>query len=711
MHPRRLAGLGLLALVWPSGALGVFDGLPLDTLSEAAALVALVALAAVRGPADAGSRTRSTILVVVALAIVALKSGLFVAGAHGGFAACYRPVVAEPQPTCARSWSNPLRLREATRFDPAIAFHLRGDPSHAPTGLSDSTWNLGMFNDLRFNHYPWEPGVPVRERLPFTAEWRWRSRDPDGLRIRYVGELTVLADGRARRFPPAYDEPTEVRVPGGEATRELAVRFRFDDGSVQPWSGSAPYARVEVRDASGLLHAPPAPVSHRLAGLAVDLLVLGLLGAALRTLARAVRRHAIPMGLALLPLLLAPIAPVLGGIGLAVFVLALAWRRDPGERRAALPAMVLLAAAASAAMVLAPSFGARDHVGLRNAGEDFLTYESFAREMLDTGSPRGGEDVFVYSPGFRYVHAGVRLLLGEGDALVTGVTYALLLCAGAALLLLFLPARPPEPPVSRARSWVGWATGALASLLLMVLLSVDQVRLGVLAPLSEWPTWTALLLAVPLLFAGGRGAQFVGCGLLALAFTIRAQQAPALLLLFVVFAHQALRAPGGRRHLARCAALVLGIALLPLLHNVVYGGQFALLPRTPRLPVNFPLPPGDLLNLWSDPAVARTLRGQLAAVLALPQSQEPIGPALRLLFHGLQALWVATAIWVVRVRVRAGAWPGGAALMLLPAAYLLPHLFVQVYVYYPRHIVAGHLAMAIAAVVALGSAPPAPQDA
>jgi hypothetical protein len=37
----------------------------------------------------------------------------------------------------------------------------------------------------------------------------------------------------------------------------------------------------------------------------------------------------------------------------------------------------------------------------------------------------------------------------------------------------------------------------------------------------------------------------------------------------------------------------------------------------------------------------------------------------------------------------------------LPAAFLLPHLLLQVYVYYPRHIVAGYLVMGLAAAFVL----------
>jgi hypothetical protein len=39
---------------------------------------------------------------------------------------------------------------------------------------------------------------------------------------------------------------------------------------------------------------------------------------------------------------------------------------------------------------------------------------------------------------------------------------------------------------------------------------------------------------------------------------------------------------------------------------------------------------------------------------------------------------------------------------LLPLAFLLPHLFLQVYIYYPRHVVVGYLVMGLAAAFVLG---------
>src|SRR5207253_1146302 len=58
----------------------------------------------------------------------------------------------------------------------------------------------------------------------------------------------------------------------------------------------------------------------------------------------------------------------------------------------------------------------------RTAGNDFLRYESLARSILETGSLRGGEDLFWAQPGIRYILVGLRSLFGDGDPILAVVS-------------------------------------------------------------------------------------------------------------------------------------------------------------------------------------------------------------------------------------------------------------------------------------------------
>jgi hypothetical protein len=733
VRPIRFVGVGLVALLWPSGAIGVFDGLPLDTLPEFASLAVLLCLAF--RPAR-WSRAIPPALGrgALALAVVAvvLKSILFLSGAHSGFPACYRPLLGEPgqepadEPAqehaqeCARSWRNPFRLAGATRFDDRIAFHAHRSPRTAPAGLSDSTWNLSMFNDNAFNFSEWELGVRVRERLPFSAAWALRGAAGATLHLRYVGELTLTVDGRPRRFPPAYDEPATARLALDSSARDVHVRFRFDDGSVQPWEQQAPYAMLEVRDERGPLASPGAGLAPRALSAVADLAVLAIAVGALVLLGGVLRAHALPLLAALVTALAAWLTPLPDWMAMLALA-AVAARRDrgtdpppAGDWRGCLPAAFAGSVVVAVVTMLLPRWQWRGLVMLRGGGEDFLTYESHARAILNTGSLHGGEDIFVYSPGFRYVLAALRLLIGEGDLLTAIAGSVVLVFAAVVLVVRFLPPVPVGAGAgggrsSAARAWGRYAAGLLAAALLFALLDCDHVAFAVWGPLSEWPTWAALLLAIPLLFGGGRRAQFAACVVLGVAFTVRAQQAPALLALFVLFAWSLRGQRGAAGHVLRCAAAVAAIACLPALHNVVYGGELVFLPRTPPLDVNFPLSPQDLLRLGDDAEVRRTLADQVAGVLYLmPRVDVDVEPVLLVLFRGAQLVWLGAVCAAVAGRVRRGAWPPHAGLLLLPVAYLLPHVFLQVYVYYPRHIVAGHLALLASALPLLDRGARAP---
>jgi hypothetical protein len=73
----------------------------------------------------------------------------------------------------------------------------------------------------------------------------------------------------------------------------------------------------------------------------------------------------------------------------------------------------------------------------------------------------------------------------------------------------------------------------------------------------------------------------------------------------------------------------------------------------------------------------------------------PYSGSLARLFHGLQLLWVAAIVFAIAKRRLLGV--EAKALLLVPVLLLVPFLFYNPLVYYPRHMVAGHVAMAVSA--------------
>ena len=76
------------------------------------------------------------------------------------------------------------------------------------------------------------------------------------------------------------------------------------------------------------------------------------------------------------------------------------------------------------------------------------------------------------------------------------------------------------------------------------------------------------------------------------------------------------------------------------------------------------------------------------------------GGELRFVFLGFQLLWII-ALGLASQRLWRFREVSILVMAALPLVYLAPHLFYQVDVYYPRHVVIGYLAMAAVAFYAV----------
>jgi hypothetical protein len=315
-------------------------------------------------------------------------------------------------------------------------------------------------------------------------------------------------------------------------------------------------------------------------------------------------------------------------------------------------------------------------VQYRAAGDDWLTYESFARSILETWSLRGAEDVFYYQPLFRYVRFAEHFVLGDGDpfllawAVVT-LTWGLFWLGAVA--------------IGRRRASFRTIILAFAGLLLVLLATSPTVLDLVHAGVSEYPTWIALPFLLPMLFvSSSTRAWLLGATLLGLSLLTRTNQLPAVLATLGLFLWRGWRI---RPRAAIAAGLMFGaVALLPTLHNYYYGGRLVPLTTSAGIPANLVLPPVRLLDVARDAEVRTRLRTQVERMLYVGGSDRVFGMAVR----GLQVLWVVTiGAWAVTGRASLPL----ALLVGLPVCYLVPHVFYQATHGYPRHFLIGYLAM------------------
>ncbi|MGE0705807.1 MAG: hypothetical protein AB7P22_17945, partial [Vicinamibacterales bacterium] len=344
-------------------------------------------------------------------------------------------------------------------------------------------------------------------------------------------------------------------------------------------------------------------------------------------------------------------------------------------------------AAAVGGMLTRSRLSSVDALIVRTGGNDWLTYESQARTILETWSLQGGEAIFYYQPFYRYAKFLLRLFLGESDFHVHVAMNTALF--GGVLMFVWLVAR---------RLTSGWrpmvAAGGAAALMV---LSSNWAQSIALRGLSEPVGWALYPMAFGLLFAvEQRRAHLVGMLLIGLCAFTRLNHLPAVgVIAGAYYLYHQPRSWSGRL----LPAAVLGaVLLLPLAHNLYYGDAFVLTTRSIAIPQNLELRPAQLLQWPLDPDVSDAVRLRLSELVFLQAGWFGVDE-LQLGLRLCQALWliaIPLALW-------RRTW-FHTAIVVLPVAFLAVHILYQISYYYPRHLIAGHLAMALApALMALPS--------
>jgi hypothetical protein len=571
------------------------------------------------------------------------------------------------------------------------------------SGLAASNWNLSFSNDFRFNRL--DPvGNARHERLPLKVGWRGTAAVPkDGMvRVQYVGAGRLRIGPTEVKLARSAKRRTVVaRSPPGNQSLE-ATFFFADPAPVAAKAADLPYGELRLVGGDGRPIAAAAPsAAERIAAGAIDVALAGAFLVLVMVLAAALGRSAWLLGALVMVAALSTWALSFDAedsafIALAALLAAIVVWRPP--RRPILwlyAALLILNAVRLLGEV--PDLHA---VLYRSSGTDWLTYESFARDLVLGRSPKAGEAVFYYQPGWRYVLGLLHLLLGDGNMLV-----ALWSMLGLSLGFAALISWHRTPGLSGR----ALAVMALAGMLLLGVLNSGTVLSLVLQGTSEVPTWALLPLAVaaPQL-RPRRAGPWIGSAVAAsLSWVVRPNQVlGAGVILGTIGVRLGL---ARRRTLAVAAAAALTIAVLPAIHNVAYGNRLVL-STTSGGGVNREISFTELPHVFSDDDVGNRLKTHVRDILYAPPTEEVKTRAsgtpahfrhLRLPLRGLLALWLAVLVKALLALRRRSLSLTGWLLLLLPVAYLAPHLIYNVDVYYPRHILIGYLAMGVSAIGAI----------
>jgi hypothetical protein len=337
------------------------------------------------------------------------------------------------------------------------------------------------------------------------------------------------------------------------------------------------------------------------------------------------------------------------------------------------------------------------YVNFKARGEDWLTYEHFARQILITRSLEGGESVFYYQPGFRYILFGLHLVFGDG---AWGVAFSFTLLL---LLPVFLLTRriaqlaPSESPfVSRwiPRIFVAGAVSMIVSPSILELVSWHA---------SEIPTWGLLAFAYFLITGPQSMLSSILISLIAgLNFVIRPNQLVVSLMLVAV----AVSLSSRQRAIAASSMVpFIAIAALPTIHNLYYGRKFIILPTGSETVRDLSV--SELLFFpWVEPARGVLLEKftRIFNPTMFTGEQGELSPQLLVFVWPLVifgAVWLM-AVWRLRsLKAKSAAlW----LVLLIPLGFLPTMVLYDVDIYYPRHVVAFVLSIGMSGITTLALA-------
>jgi hypothetical protein len=670
----------LVAILVPSNNTALFSGLPISSWANGIALLLVVLFTFDRSLRDEWSSRLNhlykpivSVLPVVLCLVVILKLGIFMANSDSGFKACYRSTdVPPPNGKCELSFENPSFRNQATRLDKIIFFNL-------------DDWNLSFFNTAPFDYYS-DPGNIDRKRLPFTVEWSGLSTFNPGekLVIDYSGKGTVTIGSQVTILEPSYQEVKTVNLDVPTGIQQVRISYTFNDGSRVGNTPAGPYAilRMNVFQENinkGPLAALPPPPAITLALFLVDAALLLVMFSILIVISQ----RLLPAWRGILFFSLFGFLVWWGlpeltflAITALVFTWLLLWR---GNHKVLLAYITLSILLCFRMMVYLPN---PTFSLLRLDSTDMLVYESFARDILVSGSLRAGEPVFYFQALFRYIVFLYHLVFGESD-LLRSLAVLLALNMGIFINAEWMFKNRWQQNVRRnGLVWVEYI--AIAAL------SASSVVFLIQQGISEVFSWIFLLYAFYFFLKGTDGLFLAAAGLLALAIANRYNHLIALGFVFLIFSVPLLATK--RRLLLLSLALIgLILALLPL-HNWVYGQQLVFLPTSGSIAVNLVLPPAKLIMFFSDAGVQQLVFKQIANIFGFV-SWKMLDICIPVFL--LVTSWFVMGLDLLkRKRWKTVSLPA-RWLWVFPGLFLGTQFFYYMLANYPRHMYAAYLAMAL----------------
>ena len=274
---------------------------------------------------------------------------------------------------------------------------------------------------------------------------------------------------------------------------------------------------------------------------------------------------------------------------------------------------------------------------VKYGGSDSLTYENFSRLIIEGDLFRGGENIFFYSPGYRYFLTIFHIIFGENWTII----WTLILSSVIFMILYFSQEH------------------TLLRFLTIIFLLSDTVRAVFIIGMSET---IALLFVVASLYS----LKFYKNNyLLIFLISTFVLVRPNLILFSMLFFLLNYKMFNKKQ-----SFMYFGILLLPLIHNIYFGRSFVLFTNSFLIPVNLNLDPIKNLNY----IIFNPLNSDIISNIGIQQA---------LLGFLIVTIGVLNLINLINNKKI----DKNSRIFIYALSVVLPYLFYDPSIFFPRHLI------------------------
>ncbi len=724
-RPKLLFTLSTLIVLYCIGNVNLdilgFDGFPLDNPLQALLSVVVVLVAI-----EARNRVFFNIRllqVVIVLSILLIGINYYINN-KSNFLACYKTEYTSianfensfisPEP-CQFSYKNPFNPN-LTREEKYINFYSTSD--ELGVGIEFTNWNLHFFNQTGFNYYDkkfynlenddqiehwWGKNLndervgplslnefkrkkelnelndyfglgivyienePSRSWLPFSVTFR--SQKPTTINqevsFQYVGELTIYINEEIYILDKEYrtNRSETLFIPKDS---NITIDYSYRYSPVIGNHPGAPYANLQMLVDEEPVNLFIKSLTNHDNVIVTALFLINLLIYFSMFLHRKDTSYYL-FGLVVF-IVNSTFVPlrIQGVIYFLISLLAIL-----KYRKTIINSFPIILFFSFLTTIATTSFNTFNYVKYTYGGGDALKYESWAQEIIIQRSLRGGEDIFFYMPGYRYLISFLRIFTGDShNVVVILYTFTIILI----LYLIFSNFDHFQKNIPLNMIFV---------LSIYIVMFTFSVKSNVYESFSEWPTWLLFLLFI--YFIKNENHFVIYIPFLLILFR-QNQLIGAIFMLILIIKNTNIK------FTFFSSAISSFIFLFPFFHNDYFGGKFTFY-KDPFESGAYYITPAELLKHIFFLQKSESVKFHTDFLFANQFNDfvsELGGPVLLTLLNIYLFLFIT--VFFAKATTKQLNW-NTILEYLMVSGFLLVHLIYQVHTYYPRHIIIGYLAL------------------